>query len=169
MTATNTNNSTSSKIATLLWQGSVEIVWSIADLLADLAVECKQDPQKMGLAIGNEWHQIGGEVEGSKPARLLLEGCLEAKMDKKSTYALMKASEIVTKQRITQLWQVVVDGNKKANKGNKDKTPKGNGQDPLDKSEVPSWESILEAIKRQPTITKAQAEAAAALLASKVA
>jgi hypothetical protein len=165
---TNNNNTTSTKIANLLWEGSVEIVWNIASLIADLAVECKQDPKKMGVAIGNAWYQIGAEVEGGKPARLLLESCLEAKMDKKSVYALMNASEIVTKQRVTQLWQVVVEGDKSKNKGGKGDAPKGKRQDGLDKSEIPSWEMILEAIKRQPSITQAQAEAAAALLASKI-
>ena len=166
----NNNNNTANAIANLLWEGSVEIVHKIADLIADLSVECKQDPKKMGIAVGNEWHQIGGEVEGGKPAGLLLAACQEAKMDKKNTYALMNAAQIVTKQRVTQLWQVIVDGDKSKNKGSKDKPSKeGAGQGGLDKSEIPSWDAILKAIKAQPSLTKAQAEEAAALLASKIA
>jgi hypothetical protein len=165
----NNNNNTANAIANLLWEGSVEIVHKIADLIADLSVECKQDPKKMGLAIGNEWYQIGGEVEGGKPARLLLEACQEAKMDKKNTYALMNASEIVTKQRVSQLYAVVVEGDKSKNKGSKDKDSKGKSQGGLDESEIPSWDAILKAIKAQPSLTKAQAEEAAALLASKIA
>jgi hypothetical protein len=165
----NTNNNTANAIANLLWEGSVEIVHKIADLIADLSVECKQDPKKMGLAVGDEWHQIGGEVEGGKPAGLLLAACQEAKMDKKNTYALMNSAQIVTKQRVTQLWQVIVDGDKSKNKGSKDKPSKeGAGQGGLDKSGL-TWEQILEAIKAHPHITQAQAETAAALLASKIA
>ena len=163
----NNNNNTANAIANLLWEGSVEIVHKIADLIADLSVECKQDPKKMGLAIGNEWYQVGGEVEGGKPARLLLEACQEAKMDKKNTYALMNASEIVTKQRVSQLYAVVVDGDKSKNKGSKDKPSKeGVGQGGLDKA--PSFAAILDAIKALPSITQIEAETAAALLASKI-
>lgn len=161
---TTNNNTTSTKIANLLWEGSVEIVWNIASLIADLAVECKQDPKKMGVAIGNAWYQIGADCL-AKPARLLIEACHEAKMAKGDIAKLMSASEIVSRQRVHQLMKVVIDGDKSANKGN---APKGKRQDGLDKSEIPSWEMILEAIKRQPSITQAQAEAAAALLASKI-
>ena len=163
----NTNNNTAAAISNLMWEGSVEIVHQIANLVFQLAEEMRHDPSKMGLAIGNAWHQIGGEVESAKPARLLIESCHEAKMDKKSIYALMKSAEIISKQRVSQIYQSSIEGNKDANKGSKDRKAK-DGQGGLDKSGI-TWEQILEAIKAHPSITQVQAETAAALLASKIA
>ena len=159
----NNNNATASAISNLMWEGSVEIVHQIANLVFQLAEEMKHDPSKMGVAIGNAWHQIGGEVESAKPARLLIESCHEARMDKKSIYALMKSAEIVSKQRVSQIYQSSIEGDKSKNKGSKDKPSKeGAGQGGLD------FTAILNAIKALPSITQVEAETAAALLASKI-
>jgi len=163
----NNNNNTATAISNLMWEGSVEIVHQIANLVFQLAEEMKHDPSKMGVAIGNAWHQIGGEVESAKPARLLIESCHEAKMDKKSIYALMKSADIVSKQRVSQIYQSSIEGDKSKNKGGKDKPSKeGAGQDPLDKT--PSVDAIVAAIKALPSVTQLEAETIAALLASKI-
>ena len=164
MSNNNNNNTTialATSISSLMWEGSVEIVHNLAELIYQLAEETKHDPSKMGLAVGNAWYQICGEVEGGKPARLLIEACHEAKMDKKSICAFMKAAEIVSKQRVHQLYAVVVNGDKSANKNNKDRKAK-DGQGGLD------FNAILNAIKALPSITQVEAETAAALLASKI-
>jgi hypothetical protein len=166
----NNNNATATAISNLLWEGSVEIVHNLASLIAKLCQELKEDKKKVGSLIGDEWYKVGADVNGSKPIRLLIEACMATNMERKDISALVNATEIVSKQRVSQLLAVIVDGDKSKNKGSKDKPSKeGTGQGGLDKSEIPSWDAILKAIKAQPSLTKAQAEEAAALLASKIA
>lgn len=84
-------------------------------------------------------------------------------MDKKSIYALMKSAEIVSKQRVSQIYQSSIEGDKSKNKGGKDKPSReGAGLGGLD------FTAILNAIKALPSITQVEAETAAALLASKI-
>lgn len=158
-----TTNATATAITNLLWEGSVEIVHNLASLIAKLCQELKEDKKKVGAAIGTEWYKVGADVNGSKPIRLLIEACMATNMERKDISALVNATEIVSKQRVSQLLAVIIDGDKSKNKGSKDKASKeGGGQGGLD------FDSILAAIKALPSITQAQAETAAALLASKI-
>lgn len=159
----NNNNATASAISNLLWEGSVEIVHNLASLIAKLCQELKEDKKKVGSLIGDEWYKIGADVNGSAPVRLLIEACMATNMERKDISALVNATEIVSKQRVSQLLAVIVDGDKSKNKGSKDKPSKeGAGQGGLD------FTAILNAIKALPSITQVEAETAAALLASKI-
>lgn len=167
MSNNNNNNATASAISNLLWEGSVEIVHNLASLIAKLCQELKEDKKKVGSLIGDEWYKIGADVNGSKPIRLLIEACMETNMERKDISALVNATEIVSKQRVSQLLAVIIDGDKSKNKGGKDKPSKeGAGQDPLDKT--PSVDAIVAAIKALPSVTQLEAETIAALLASKI-
>jgi len=162
-----TTNATATAISNLLWEGSVEIVHNLASLIAKLCQELKEDKKKVGSLIGDEWYKVGADVNGSKPIRLLIEACMATNMERKDISALVNATEIVSKQRVSQLLAVIIDGDKSKNKGGKDKASKeGDGQGGLDKA--PSFAAILEAIKALPSITQVEAETAAALLASKI-
>jgi hypothetical protein len=163
MSNNNNNNATATAISNLLWEGSVEIVHNLASLIAKLCQELKEDKKKVGSLIGDEWYKIGADVNGSKPIRLLIEACMATNMERKDISALVNATEIVSKQRVSQLLAVIIDGDKSKNKGSKDKPSKeGAGQGGLD------FDAILAAIKSLPSITLDQAQAAAALLSSKV-
>ena len=158
-----TTNATATAITNLLWEGSVEIVHNLASLIAKLCQELKEDKKKVGAVIGDEWYKVGADVNGSKPIRLLIEACMATNMERKDISALVNATEIVSKQRVSQLLAVIVDGDKSKNKGGKDKPSKeGAGQGGLD------FNAILNAIKALPSITQVEAETAAALLASKI-
>jgi hypothetical protein len=167
-----TNNtsvtSAATSAATVLWtcvEGSHNLTLAIATLCQASGEKYKEAGQALGLA----WSEIGGGVSDSQATRHLVEACFATTMDRKSASKFLNGVGLVTKQRIAQLLGVVFDGDATKNRGNKaEKGGAEKSQDGLDKSGF-TFEQILAAIKSLPSITKEQAQIAAATLASKIA
>lgn len=167
-----TNNtsvtSAASATASALWV-CTESSYALTLAIASLCQASGENFKAAGQALAIAWAEIGGDVLASHATRHLVEACYATTMDRKSASKFLNGVGLVSKQRIAQLLSVVYDGDKSKNKGNK--AEKGGGeksQDGLDKSGF-TFEQILAAIKSLPSITKEQAQVAAATLASKIA
>lgn len=165
---TNTTSITSAatSAATVLWT-CVESSHNLTLAIATLCQASGEDFKAAGQALALAWSEIGGGVSESQATRHLVEACHQTNMDRKSASKFLNGVGLVTKQRIAQLLSVVFDGDAKANRNN-GKADKPESQDGLDKSGF-TFEQILAAIKSLPSITKEQAQVAAATLASKIA
>ena len=165
---TNTTSITSAatSAATALWAG-FEADYNLTLAVATLCQASGEDFKAAGQALALAWSEIGGGVSESQATRRLVEACFATTMDRKSASKFLNGVGLVTKQRIAQLLSVVFDGDAKANRNN-GKADKPESQDGLDKSGF-TFEQILAAIKSLPSITKEQAQVAAATLASKIA
>lgn len=163
-TASITSAATSA--ATVLWT-CVESSHSLTLAIATLCQASGEDFKAAGQALALAWSEIGGGVSESQATRHLVEACHQTNMDRKSASKFLNGVGLVSKQRIAQLLSVVFDGDAKANRNN-GKADKPESQDGLDKSGF-TFEQILAAIKSLPSITKEQAQVAAATLASKIA
>jgi len=126
-----TNNTavtaTASAIATSLWDQATASI-ELSKLVASLFEATSRDLKQAGEAVGLAWNQIGGEVEGGLPTRLLVEACFNTSLTKEETRLFIKATGLVSKQRGHVLTAAVFDGvsageakGKGKNKG-KDKT-----------------------------------------------
>lgn len=153
--------------ATALWD-CVESSHSLSLTVATLCQASNEDFKVAGQALALAWSKIGGGVNDSQATRHLVEACHGTSMEKKSASKFLNAMDLVSKQRISQLLAVVYDGDKSKNNGNK-KAEGEESQEGLDKSAGFTFEQILAAIKTLPSITKEQAQIAAATLASKIA
>jgi len=167
-----TNNtsvtSAATSAATILWT-CVESSHNLALAIATLCQSSGEKYKEAGQALALAWSEISGEVNDSQATRHLVEACFQTSMERKSASKFLNGVGLVSKQRIAQLLSVVYDGDKTKNNGNKsEKSGEGKSQDGLDKSGF-TFEQILAAIKSLPSITKEQAQIAAATLASKIA
>ncbi len=105
----------------------------LADELEAILVAADRDMVAAGKAIGVAWglHGVDHAQGEAQPARLIVEACWENSFDKSEAREILKATELVSKQRISQLLAIVYDGgtngsvNPKSGKGGK-----GNG-DPV--------------------------------------
>jgi len=142
--------------------------------IATLCNEAAGDFKAAGVALADAWQTIGGDVDSCQATRHLVESCFATSMERKQASKFLNAVGLVSKQRISQLLAVVYDGDKSKNKGKAKEKNGGDGgesQDGLDKNEGKgfTFEQILAAIKSLPSITKEQAQVAAATLAAKIA
>jgi hypothetical protein len=173
MTTNNTAiTSAATSAATALWDVSTAS-FILADSIATLCQATGENYKLAGQSLALAWEEFGGGVDGSQATRHLVEACHQTSMERKSASKFLNGVGLVSKQRIGQLLSVVFDGDKTANRNN-GKADKENkeSQDGLDKSGSGSgftFEQILAAIKSLPSITKEQAQIAAATLASKIA
>ena len=154
--------------ASTLWD-CVESTHNLALTIATLCQASNENFKVAGEALAIAWSKIGGGVSDFQATRHLVEACHGTSMGKKSASKFLNAMDLVSKQRISQLLAVVYDGDKSKNNGNKPKAEGEKSQDGLDKSAGFTFEQILAAIKSLPSITKEQAQVAAATLASKIA
>jgi len=165
-----TNNtsitSAATSAATVLWT-CVEASHNLTLAIASLCQASGENYKEAGQALSLAWAEIGGGVSESQATRHLVEACHQTNMDRKSASKFLNGVGLVSKQRIAQLLSVVFDGDVKANRNN-GKADKPESQDGLDKSGF-TFEQILAAIESLTSITKEQAQVAAATLASKIA
>lgn len=127
-TKTNTTvSATATAIANTLW-ASYEANVALSEQIVTLLKATSRDLAQAGEAIGLAWNEIGGEVEGGIPTRLLVEACANTKLTKEETRALIKATGLVSKQRTHVLTAAVYDGVSNAKAGAHGKG-KGKGKD----------------------------------------
>jgi len=167
---TNQNTSAIATAATAtalaLWEdlGSVN---KVASCIATLCQAAGGDLKAAGAAFFKAWEPMGGAYENGVTTRRLVKACFDTNMDKKMASRFLNAVGLVTKQRIGQLLGVVFDGDASKNRGkDKDKAKSG---DESGKGKGWTFDQIMAALQTLPSITKAQASSAAALLASKIA
>lgn len=162
--------------ALALWEdlGSVNKVASCISTLCQVA---GGDLKAAGAAFFTAWEPMGGAYENGVTTRRLVEACFDTNMDRKMASKFLNAVGLVTKQRIAQLLSVVFDGDSSKNRGKdkaKDKAKSADESadesgDESGKGNGWTFDQIMAALQTLPSITKAQASSAAALLASKIA
>ena len=111
--STNTNaatvSATATAIATSLWE-QVTASYELSKLIASLFEATSRDIKQAGEAVGLAWNEIGGEIEGGLPTRLLVEACHQTSLTKEETRLFIKATGLVSKQRAHVLTSAVFDG-----------------------------------------------------------
>ena len=118
-------SATATAIANSLWEQATAS-FELSKLIASLFEATARDIAKAGEAVGFAWNQIGGEIEGGLPTRLLVEACHQTSLTKEETRLFIKATGLVSKQRAHVLCTSVFDGvsaeaAKGKGKGKKDK------------------------------------------------
>jgi len=153
-TKTNTTvSATATAIANTLW-ASYEANVALSEQIVTLLKATSRDLAQAGHAIGLAWNEIGGEIEGGLPTRLLVEACANTKLTKEETRALIKATGLVSKQRTHVLTAAVYDGVSNAKAG-----AHGKGKDKKAVNRVLTAEQILAALDHV-TFTGEQIETA---------
>ena len=140
------------KTATALWD-TVEVSFNLAQCIAALCQAAGEDYKAAGAALAEEWLEFGGNVPMAATCRALVEACAKTNMSRKETSVFVNSTSFVSKQRVSQIINLVFDGKEAKKKESKGLT----------------FEQVLAAIGNLPSITEEQAKVAAKLLASKVA
>lgn len=164
-TKTNAIVTAANAIATSLWE-QVTASYELSKLIASLFEATSRDIKQAGEAVGLEWNQIGGEVEGGLPTRLLVEACHQTSLTKEETRLFIKATGLVSKQRAHVLTAAVYDG-VSANEAKGEKG-KGKGKDKEAVNPRLTTADIVKAIESM-TITAADAEAIVRAVQAKLA
>jgi hypothetical protein len=176
-------NQIASSIATLLFEG-LTLANTIGHKLRELLDSVKQDLEAAGKLIGSEWNQ--SEYDRQPPISLLCRACQEADLSKDEARLLMRSANLVSRQRVKQVLDVVYDNNKEANKGSKDrqlakakaevklakaevKSAKADKQVESAKADKPDIKSIIASLKAMPSISKADAIQIANIIKAKLA
>jgi hypothetical protein len=156
-----TVSATATAIANTLW-ASYEANVALSEQIVTLLNATSRDLLEAGEAIGLAWNEIGGEIEGGLPTRLLVEACANTKLTKEETRALIKATGLVSKQRAHVLTAAVYDG-----ASNADVKGKGKGKGKAVNT-VLTVDQIVKAIATM-TLTAADAEAIVKAIQAKLA
>jgi hypothetical protein len=158
---------TASAIANALW-AQVTASFELSKLIASLFEATSRDIKQAGEAVGLEWNQIGGEIEGGLPTRLLVEACHQTSLTKEETRLFIKATGLVSKQRAHVLTSAVFDGisaGEAKGKG-KGKGEKGKGKEAVNPPLTAA--DVVKAIQSM-TLTAADAEAIVRAVQAKLA
>jgi hypothetical protein len=139
--------------ASALWN-TVETSFNLASCIATLCQASGENYKEAGIALAEEWLEIGGNITMSSTTRALVEACAKTNLTKKETSVFVNATGFVSKQRVSQIIGLIFDGKE----AKKEKSKGGL-----------TFEQVLAAIGNLPSITEEQAKVAAKLLASKVA
>lgn len=159
-----TVSATATAIAKSLWD-SYEASIGLSQLIADLFDATSRDIKQAGEAVGLAWNEIGGEVEGGLPTRLLVEACHHTNLTKEETRLFIKATGLVSKQRAHVLTAAVYDG-VSANEAKGEKG-KGKGKDKAVNPQL-TVDQIVKAISGL-TLTAKDAEAIVRAVQAKLA
>lgn len=161
----NANVSTiATTIANTLW-ASYEASVTLSEQIVTLLKATSRDLAQAGEAIGLAWNEIGGEIEGGLPTRLLVEACANTKLTKEETRALIKATGLVSKQRAHVLASAVYDGVSNAKAGAHGKG-KGKGEKV---NTLLTIDQIVAAIEAHASVSKSDAARIALALQAKLA
>jgi hypothetical protein len=155
-----TVSATATAIANSLWEQATASV-ELSKLIASLFEATSRDIAKAGEAVGLAWNEIGGEIEGGLPTRLLVEACHNTSLTKEETRLFIKATGLVSKQRAHVLTAAVFDGVSASEVKRKDKKDKAVNP-PL------TVDQIVQAIG-EVTLTAADAEAIVRAVQAKLA
>jgi hypothetical protein len=171
-------------LALQVWEASVVSPLAIAATIATLCNEAGEDYKEAGAAFGAAWRDIGANIEGGVPCRCIIAACAQTNMDRKAVLKFVNGADIVSKQRVSQLVAVIVDGDKSKNKGNKtaaelksqdvltDKEKAGLQAELNSEPKTPATVTvgqILTLIAALPAITEAEASQLAVALKAKLA